>query len=929
MKTQYERALIVVALAVPIHLLALRHVAAQDMGRIDPITANEVMPDAQMSQDVWNDKPTLRISGWTRVEEWQGYFTSAEIRKIAPTGFYAAIYKGANGSITIAYRSTKGWKEWGGTNIPAAEAQTPVQYESAQRLAEMVKAKYPNATISVTGHSLGGGLAAYAAQQVLGIANVTTFNAPRPPIVSTTIHGGVNERNVIVRGDFVGDPKNSTSGLNFGSLPGKTYEVNSTTYTLRGKRAHFEGRWIPQEQDSHSIAGIIGGLRIAESSSSSLNLKDITTSAGRTYASTGTRNGTSGPLATRPSSADPNVLAGGASPDRHTKTSSSTGIAASSSHSSPLQPQRTTPEPAAIQPRAPAPVIASVTPLVRNVPVTAPRQFAMARPGGISLSSAAAEAMPIRIDLDGVYYHDGKLAVSGRESRGQTFDAALMLTAFRTACDVGDPYFSLDPDNAVAWSDETERASEKLWERVSKDVNWGAPVKADRRTVNANSLMVRNIWARRDYPQVWNDIAAKYPNLQSRLVFRPTWLQQTRFGEILYKADVLLKELSSGVSVLEPGALRAAKIDGYVSQLARSNAKNLLLGMHHEHVQREWRGSRFWFDITPGEINQETSNVLAIRSASDRTLADTLRKHKLLADWRPSQGLAHQVIRDGEALDLSSVYPTMFVRRRDIARGVDIPDGDSIMNSFSTHVNNNIEKYVNSYKELQALTSLIRAYVVAVHVVRNQSKICDRLRDTPLFDAEKTARSLPTHQPTELAISVERYAYGTGRAVRTLFARAMVVQGGVTIAGKHFYESSAIDMETRVISELRREVSASGSQAPTKAVWTGGSGRQFILLDLTAEEGPQQVDSFPARFEQGHAAGSMRRTPNKYFRAESYKSFTGSSFPKCEEICLKEPECVAVDFERVNNRCQLFDKFGDAEPHATTSVAIKERDVHH
>src|SRR4051794_6562586 len=90
---------------------------AQDAGMIDAGVADQVMAAAQMSQDVRNDKPTLAIPGWTRVEQWQ-----AEINKRAPPDFYAAIYKAPNGSITIAYRGSDTlWDYTGytGANIPA------------------------------------------------------------------------------------------------------------------------------------------------------------------------------------------------------------------------------------------------------------------------------------------------------------------------------------------------------------------------------------------------------------------------------------------------------------------------------------------------------------------------------------------------------------------------------------------------------------------------------------------------------------------------------------------------------------------------------------------------------------------------------------------------------------------------------------------
>ncbi|MHC2449358.1 hypothetical protein ACVI7B_009062, partial [Bradyrhizobium elkanii] len=53
-----------------------------------------------------------------------------------------------------------------------------------------------------------------------GIANVTTFNAPRPPIISTVTAGTVNQINIIARGDFVGDPRKSISDFNAGYRAG-------------------------------------------------------------------------------------------------------------------------------------------------------------------------------------------------------------------------------------------------------------------------------------------------------------------------------------------------------------------------------------------------------------------------------------------------------------------------------------------------------------------------------------------------------------------------------------------------------------------------------------------------------------------------------------------------------------------------------------
>jgi len=97
------------------------------------------------------------------------------------------------------------------------------------------------------------------------------------------------------------------------------------------------------------------------------------------------------------------------------------------------------------------------------------------------------------------------------------------------------------------------------------------------------------------------------------------------------------------------------------------------------------------------------------------------------------------------------------------------------------------------------------------------------------------------------------------------------------------------------------------------------------LIDLTAAPGAAAQDA--VRLAAGATKGRlvwMRRVHNKYFKAESYKSFVGSSYAKCVELCMKERQCAALDFERVSDRCQLFDRVGEAEPHNSIDLAIKE-----
>jgi len=77
--------------------------------------------------------------------------------------FYAAAYQDLSGNIVISYRGTDdpasdsvGWS--GGAGFQTAQA------ELAAKFYYQVKQAYPGATITLTGHSLGGGLAGLIAK---------------------------------------------------------------------------------------------------------------------------------------------------------------------------------------------------------------------------------------------------------------------------------------------------------------------------------------------------------------------------------------------------------------------------------------------------------------------------------------------------------------------------------------------------------------------------------------------------------------------------------------------------------------------------------------------------------------------------------------------------------------------------------------------
>jgi hypothetical protein len=474
-------------------------------------------------------------------------------------------------------------------------------------------------------------------------------------------------------------------------------------------------------------------------------------------------------------------------------------------------------------------------------------------PGGISLNRAAAERMPLNFTLDGAYLVDGRLILSGPES-SDSIDAALLMTSVRAACENEDLYFSLDPDNGAVWLREGQEASHALWERIKQNFKT-QPSQSDTRRTDG-ILQIATISARRDYPQIWDSLSQHYPNLQSRLVFKPEWLRQTRLGEILYRADVLLKELSYGVPVLEPGPLRAKGVKGYAPADQRGIAQLLLSALEKKPSGvPEWTGTRLWFDLIPDPIQRVfmpgphfgpanfvpmpttavirpliyTREIGKPPSPLDQ-LQDLLLARGLL-NTGPTEALPPQINTDGGVVDLSRVSPRMFIRRHDQATGQDIPGNDPDLDDLARSVNAQIDAYVNAYHELRALSEVFRAYVAAVHLIGQTIDTCDRLRELPLLDTEKVAQPLPLHHPSELFITVGSFEYSEQRTRILQPAQGFGISGGVSVAARPFLSDNLRSASTAITQVIQRGVAQADIK---KSAWQLGD-RRFISFDILAD----------------------------------------------------------------------------------------------
>jgi hypothetical protein len=459
--------------------------------------------------------------------------------------------------------------------------------------------------------------------------------------------------------------------------------------------------------------------------------------------------------------------------------------------------------------------------------------------------------------------------------------------------------------NGAAWLNEGQSASKAFWERIKDDFKSRPAGNATRQTKPV--LKFRTVSARRDYPALWASLAPSYPNLKSKLVFKPEWLKETRFGEVLYKGDILLKELAYGVPILQEGELRAGKIERYVTAGYRDAAKGLLAQLEMQQATPEWRGAlerqstpewrgaRLWFDLTSERVSSRPTSTNpfpnleplpliqpiptiefpplarlatpretrqwkrdARRSARIRAaeeagrqlkvgssgLRELLRARNLIENVSAQPVPVVAVKKDGNTLDLSGVYPHMFVRRHDQATGQDIPGSDPALDNLATDVNQRIDRYVNAYTELGVLADLFRAYVVAVQMMKDARPLCARIQAMPLLDAEKAVVPLPKEHPSELFVTVGSYEFTDGNR-RWLFANTgQSINGGVSISGRSLYATAAKFAPTLITHMVDQAL----SRRPDRAEWEVND-RRFIAFNIASDLPIAESQFYAARTE--------------------------------------------------------------------------------
>jgi hypothetical protein len=142
-------------------------------------------------------------------------------------------------------------------------------------------------------------------------------------------------------------------------------------------------------------------------------------------------------------------------------------------------------------------------------------------------------------------------------------------------------------------------------------------------------------------------------------------------------------------------------------------------------------------------------------------------------------------------------------------------------------VSTRFDQYAEAYDELRILRELFRFYIAAVQITSSNEALCERLEAIPLLTTEKVAAPLPEYHSSELFITVANYKTISRNSRQARFIMASSINGGVSIAGKRFYESAIQDGVTPIIQNTKRRIAANNFSDPDD-----DPSRRFILFTL-------------------------------------------------------------------------------------------------
>ena len=362
--------------------------------------------------------------------------------------------------------------------------------------------------------------------------------------------------------------------------------------------------------------------------------------------------------------------------------------------------------------------------------------FAQVEPGGVLFERERSALLAGKLSIESVALDEktGILTIGGKRTT-VGLDLDLLATALRLVYEGGwEPYFSLDPietDRRAEFSRERDFENE-IEERLKSDPAFRKRfLEVSQRFVDHEGDPHRVAYVDQLDKKLATRIDRSIPREQ-RVVFHPDWLRETRFGEILFHADVLLKGASNGCSAYEYCWIRVK--DG-VKPRFWAEDESLALPGWEEIKGRKIRpdyGGRLWF--LPGGTRRSGSGLLD------------------LSDVQPSVNLIGQY------------------QYQDIDEPLSPWD-----QSYKLDVRSDFDKYAVAMPPWEELRQAFRAYILALWIKDQAPNIGGELRRN-LPAPRRPAKTLPE---TFIDMRIVAVKAKEGESTDDVKLRSVNIRGGI------------------------------------------------------------------------------------------------------------------------------------------------------